>query len=60
MVTSKSHKDGVLYCKKSKVSSFIYLGCNINDSWDHSREIRLRIGTARGICITNELLSLVS
>ena len=53
MVISKlPDHNGVLYCANEpieRVASFTYLGSNINDSWDHSREIKCRIEKARAM-----------
>ena len=33
----------------TRVQNFTYLGCNLNEEWDHSREICIRIEKARGM-----------
>lgn len=53
MVISKSPvQHGALRYRNEaieRVDRFTYLGCNINDSWDHSTEIKCRIEKARAV-----------
>lgn len=53
MIISKSNHDNqqlVINNKKiQRVNHITYLGCLLNDDWDHSREIRQRIEKARSV-----------
>lgn len=51
MIISKTYNIDALFNidqkRLQRVDNFIYLGCQLNESWDHSREVKIRIEKAR-------------
>lgn len=50
IISKNSNVDAQFYAEDTllqRVESFYYLGCYLNESWDHSKEVRIRIERAR-------------